>query len=564
MNQLYSVNQIFLNKLTGIIEDNLENEQFGVEEVSREMGLTYSKINRKLKSMANQSLAQFIREIRLKRAMEMLQQNEVTASEIAYKVGFGSPTYFNKCFHDYYGFPPGDVKKREISIPNLKKITTHETDPAPKSTKPAFLTSLFIKSKRKGFRLLAFILILIGLLVTILFISSYLFNQSLFKRTNASTLNKSIAVLPFKNLSDNKENQYFADGVMEGVLNNLFRIREFKVISRTSVEQFRESTLSSPQIAEKLGVNYLLEGSVARDTNQVRIFVQLIDARQDQHIWSEEFDRKLTDIFIIQSDIAKQIASELQVVLSAKEIENIEKIPTKNPEAYNLYLKGRFFWKWRTQEGLNTSVTYFEKAIVADPGYALAYAGLADAYFIQAWWGWSSRMEGYDRAKKTALRALELDKNLAEAHATLGDILAWSDWKWEEARKELQLAIELNPNYVTAHHYYSELHDILGENEEARAQINRALELDPFYPILYGLSAIYYCHMGKYEKSLEECRKEEEFDPGYVRVYWNNLFIYLKRGEDLKAFECIQKIMQKDTLTLKYIQPLKVFTKSPD
>jgi tetratricopeptide (TPR) repeat protein len=285
----------------------------------------------------------------------------------------------------------------------------------------------------------------------------------------------------------------------------------------------------------------------------VRITVQLIDAKTDVHLWSEIYDRDISDIFSIESEVAQNVARELKATLTANEKGQIEKSATNNPEAYNLYLQGRFFWNKRTEEGIKRSLEYFEKAVAADTAYALAYAGLADAYFIQAYWGWSTREKGYAKAKEYALRALKIDKNLVEAHATLGWLYCWNEWKWEDSRKELKLATELNPNYANAHQYYSELLDILRENREARRQINLAIELDPFIPVYHWQSSFCFYDEGKFNESLNEWRKLQEIDPDYADLPWYFFYVYVKQNDDLKAVAQLQQIILKDSLTIKYV-----------
>jgi len=552
MNQIPSMDQVFLRKLTDIIEANLQNEQFGVAEISREMGMSRSGIHRKLKSFTNKSLTQYIREYRLQKAMEMLRHHEATAAEIAFRVGFGSPAYFNKCFHKYYGYPPGEVKKMDIY----------------KSDNPLFEpeTALLKQNnrKKKTFTILSVSFFAILILLLLFYFSDVsFFKNSIIGRTDLiKDPDKSIIVIPFNNLSDDPENQYFADGIMEDILNNLFRIRDIRVVSRTTAEHFRESNLTTPEIAEQLNVGYVLEGSVLKQENKARIFIQLIDARRDQHIWSKKYDRELTDIFTVQSDIAKNIAHELEAALSDKEVEQIEKVYTKSSEAYDLYLMGRFFWNKRTEEGLKKSIEYFEKSVAADPDYALPYAGLADAYFIFTWYGWYPKVEGYAKAREYAFRAIEIDNDLAEAHATLGSLIGWSEYKWEEARKELLLAVELNPNYAMARSYYSELLNTVGQNDEAREQINIAIEFDPFFRVFRSLSGMYYYHEGKLEKSLDEYRKAQELFP-YDRDFWLCFDIYTIQGEDIKAVETLQQIMLMDTSTIIYAKEVKdIYNKS--
>jgi TolB-like protein len=363
-------------------------------------------------------------------------------------------------------------------------------------------------------------------------------------------LEKSIAVLPFRNLSNDSTQLYFSDGIVEAILNYLSKVGELKVISSTSTKRYRDTELSIKEIARELGVASILEGSVQKIGNNVRITAQLIEAKTDVHLWSEIYDKDLSDIFSIQSEVAQNVAKELKATLTSIEKEQIKKYQTEDPEAYNLYLQGRFFVEKRTEAGLRKSIEYFEKAVAIDPNYALDYAGLADAYFLLPWYSQMPRLEGFTKSKEYVNKALSIDKNLAEAHSVLGGILTYDEWKWEEARKELQLAIELNPNFVTAHSYYSELLNILRENTEARKQINIALELDPFFRLLHGLSGIYYYNEGKFKESLASYMKAIELTSDSTNL-WPLYSNYVRLGEDLKAVDVLQKILLRDSLTAK-------------
>ena len=391
-------------------------------------------------------------------------------------------------------------------------------------------------------------IIISSLIILAMIVFGYFFIP---KHPNSSKpFEKSIAVLPFTNLSDDPEQEYFSDGIVDAILDHLFKIGELKVTSGTSTKKYKKTELTVKEIGRELGVSSILEGSVQKIGNNVRITAQLIDARTDIHLWSETYDRNISDIFTIQSEVAQNVARELKATLTLKEKGQIEKNQTNNVEAYNLYLQGRFFWDTRTKNGLNRSIEYFEKAITIDPDYALAYAGLADSYFIQAYWGWIPWNEGVVKSKKAVLLALDFDKNLAEAHTVLGALLNYKEWKWEDARKELQIAIELNPNFVTAHHYYSELLNILRQNDEARKQINIALQLDPFLPVLHRLSLDYFYAEGKLKESLDECFTLQELDPEYSNrsLYRAEFIIYYKQKEDVKALVALQKYLYMDTL----------------
>lgn len=387
--------------------------------------------------------------------------------------------------------------------------------------------------------------------ISIVVIIGLLMINILSREKKFEELERSIAVLPFENLSSDEEQAWFSDGITDVIINQLSKISSYRVIGRTSTLKYKEEKKSIPEIGEELGVNYIIEGTVQRQEKEMRISVQLVRVLNEDHIWSDLYDRDLKDIFTVQTDIAKRIAEELKTALTPEEKERVEKKYTDNPEAYNLYLKGRFFWGRRTEEGLSKSVEYFKEAIALDPDYALAYAGLADAYFIQGYWGWLTKEEGFALAEETVLKALEIDNNLAEAHTVRGALYNYKEWNWEKAYEELELAVNLDPNFVTAHHYFSELLDILGENIKAREQIDRAIELDPFLPVLRALSARYFYNEGRLENSFDEYNTLQELDPGYgnVAVSQGKFYIHMMKNEDLKAFEELKKVLKIDSST---------------
>ncbi len=525
--------QAFLNRLTEITEANLTNDQFGVNKLARELGMSRSYVHRRLKSITNQSISQFICSVRLNEAMKMLEQNEASSAEIAYKVGFSSPAYFNHCFHEHFGFTPGEAKKQNLADFNSEKDTELQVKEGKKLRIIRFKKLIF-----------AFTGGVLALLVFYLIYNSF-YSKSLFWKAK-SQAEKSIIVLPFKNLSTELNNQYFADGISEDILNHLTKITDFKVVSRTSAEQFRESLLSSTEIAKKMKVNYILEGSVRRQGENVRISVQLIDARRDQHLWSENYDRQVADIFVIQSDIAKSVADKLRSILSPEEIKQIEKQPTRNAVAYDYYLMGRYFWNNRIQSSLEKSAKYFEKAIEIDSNYALAYAGLADTYYARAFWGWIPREAGYEKARKMAELALQMDSNLPEAYAVLGIVSYFGYWEWEEARKLFEQALKIDSNCMVAHLYYSSLLDILGEPEKARKHINRAIELEPFFSLPFHMSGIYYYNEKNYTESANAFQRSIELEPDNLLSYKSLFFTLLKIGNDELTTQNLQKICALD------------------
>src|SRR5262245_32648185 len=265
---------------------------------------------------------------------------------------------------------------------------------------------------------------------------------------------KSIAVLPFENLSSDKENAYLADGIQEEILTRLAKIADLKVISRTSTLHYKSAPENLSQIAQQLGVAHVVEGGVQKSGEAVRVNVQLINALTDAHLWAETYDRKLTDAFAIETDIAKAIAEKLQAKISGRESDAISQHPTEDSEAHQLYLKGRYFWNKRSADGLRTAINYFSQAIDKDPAYALAYAGLADAYAVLPNYSQTSGREAYPKAEAAAVKALELDDGLAEAHIALANVRLWHRWG-NGAEAEFRKGLQLDPNYSTGHQWYS-------------------------------------------------------------------------------------------------------------
>src|ERR1700757_3566989 len=335
-----------------------------------------------------------------------------------------------------------------------------------------------------------------------------------------SITQKWIAVLPFDNLSRDPDNAYFAEGVQDEILTRLAKVADLKVISRTSTQHFKSAPENLPEIAKQLGVANILEGSVQKAADQVRVNVQLINAMTDAHVWADTYDRKLTDIFAVESEIAKTIAETLQVKLSGAEKSSIAKAPTANPEAYELYLKGRFFWNKRTGDDLRKSIEYLKQAIAKDPGYALAYAALADSYGLLRFYGGASPAESVVPAQAAAKKALELDDSLAEAHASLG-LIATEELEVNRAVNELERAIQLNPNYATAHHWLGLALATLRQSDRSIGELKRALELDPLSMIINADLSIIYLYAHRYDDAEAQARKTLEIDSrSFVAHYY--------------------------------------------
>lgn len=514
--------QTFLIRLTQITKENLTNNQFGVCELAKEMGMSRSHLHRKIKTINNQSLSQFIREIRLKVASDLLKENKLTISEIAYDVGFGSPSYFIKCFHEYFGFPPGEYLKytsenMELHNGNL----AHEYDKSSKSKNSYFLKVLYS---------IVAIFVAVSLVVVI-----YLINQN---RTDVSHLlptEKSIAVLPLKILGAEPETQILADGVMEDILTRLSHIEKFTVKSRNSSEIYRNSTKTTPQIATELGVSYLLEGTIMKEGESVRLYIQLIDAVNDKHVWSKQYDRDLIGIFSFISQVSKQIASSMETVISATEMHQLEKVYTENTEAYLLYQKGRHFWHRRSEDNLKLSINYFNQALELDSGFALAYSGLANVYMILPFHTSFPNESAYNKTIEYASKALAIDNNLDEPHVAIASAEMYYRLNWNTVEKEFLKAMKLNPNNAEAYQFYAEYLHLICEHSEARINANRAIELDPNTSMKYWVSSFLYYDEGKFDESIKAALQMLEFGEklnwAYRMIFQN--YIHLKN--DSKA-----------------------------
>jgi TolB-like protein/AraC-like DNA-binding protein/Tfp pilus assembly protein PilF len=441
--------QIFIRKLTEIILANLEDENFGIKELSRETALSQRNINKKLKSISGKTLSQFIRETRLQKAMEMLQNGNVTASEVTYKVGFSSPTYFNTCFHEYFGYSPGTVKKADFETPG-------ELNPAQPS-KEKF-------KKGNAGKIVIYIFALLLIFTVIVFLGYSFFSKTTkdYVGNPVAGTEKSIAVLPFNNQSDSTTNQYFIDGVMEEILTNLSRIHDLRVVSRTSVEQFRESKTSTSEIAKKLHVDYVVEGSGQKYGNSLSLRVQLIDASKDKHIWAESYEQEIgetKDIFKIQSRIAQSIAAELKATITPEEKKLIDKIPTTNLTAYDFYLKAEDEvmgqWPEFKPEAARRKEVLLHKALKCDSTYAQAYASLAGILWIKIDRDSSiTDINIFNKYVDSMLvltnTALSYDDKLAEAYNIRGVYYGYKG-SAKKAGEEYDKAIRINPNYGRAY-----------------------------------------------------------------------------------------------------------------
>ncbi len=359
-------------------------------------------------------------------------------------------------------------------------------------------------------------------LLLMLLAGYFIFNFTGFgKKVRHRSIEKSVAVLPFINMSNDQEQEYFSDGLTEDIITQLAKIKALKVISRTSVMQYKKNPKPIKEMAEELNVAAILEGSVQRSGDQVRITAQLINAATDEHLWAESYDRPIKDIFNVQSDVAKQIASALKATFSASEKSNIEKVPTSNIVAYNLYLKAKFNVVINSKESYRRSVLILSQAIELDKDFAPAYAELANCYSLIAYYQYDlyKPQEAWQLAKQSALKAFALDSTLAESYDALAYIVRTYDWNWAEAEKKWKKAIELNPNSSRSYHRYALLLGLQGRFDESIAKAKHALQLDPLNLSLIVDKARMHYYAGQMDKSIELANSSFDLDRDY-RPAW--------------------------------------------
>jgi TolB-like protein/DNA-binding winged helix-turn-helix (wHTH) protein/Flp pilus assembly protein TadD len=352
---------------------------------------------------------------------------------------------------------------------------------------------------------------------------------------------RSLAVLPLQNLSPDPEQEYFSDGMTDALITSLAQIGSLKVISRTSSMQYKQSHKSLPEIARELNVDGIVEGTVQRSGYHVRITAQLIDARHDQHLWAESYESDLRDVVALQDKVSSAIAKEIRINVRPEKSSPLPSAPVINREAYELYLKGRYFWNKRNAEGFKKALDYFQQAVERDPGYAPAYAGLADTYSLLGAAGYDlmSRAEAMEKARSAAQKALLIDGALAEAHASLAYVTYSYDWNWVGAGKEFERAIALDPNYPTAHQWYSEYLDDLGRGEEALVEAQTALTLDPLSINANHQLARAQYFVRRWDQAIDTTQKTLEMDPNFAIAHLRLGRAYAAKGlypEAIKQF----------------------------
>jgi serine/threonine-protein kinase len=355
---------------------------------------------------------------------------------------------------------------------------------------------------------------------------------------------QAIAVLPFVNVGADPSTEYLCDGITESIINNLSQLTNLAVMSRSSVFRYKRPDIDPLTVGRELNVQAVLMGRVTHRGKELSVSAELVDTRTNHQIWGEQYNRNLSDVMAIQEQISQEISDKLRVRLSGEDKKRLNKRPTENVEAYALYLKGRYQWNKQTLDGMETGIQFFQQAIQKDPRYAVAYTGLADAYALLADYNVLAAKEVMPRAKTAAMKALEINDTISEAHASLGWAKLTLDWDWPGAERELHRSLELNPNYATAHQWYAQYLTTMGRGEEARAKMKRALELEPAsLPISVAMAATQY-YARQYDQAIEQCRRAVLMDPQFIGAHVFLARAFEQKGSYAEAIAELKQALQ--------------------
>ena len=518
----------FLNQLKTVVEKNISNEQFGVSELAEEMNMSRSNLLRKVKKLTNLSVSQLIRDLRLAFAMDLLRKSSLNVSEVSHQVGFSSTSYFIKCFREQYGYPPGEVGKHDTA-----EVNTAPDFPIAKVT-----------SKRRNFIFPGAAVLVIVMIIGLLFYFTTSFTSA--------PKEKSIVVLPFKNESNDSSNIYLINGLMESTLNNLQQLKELRVLSRTSGEKYRNSSRSIPEMAKELNVSYFVEGSGQKIGDRIVLNIQLIDGTNDKHLWAKQYRRETKDIFELQQEIAKNIAAEIQVIITPDEENRIKKIPTDNLAAYDLYLKGKDLFYQSSTESLQKSIPYFKEAIELDNEFALAYANATmvfyylDIFHIDKKYG----KEISDYADK----ALLFDPKSGESLVAKGLSYAYKA-EYKQAVPYLEKALQYNPHSGIVIHFLTEFYSIHVPNPSKYLEYAIKGATQDSVSADSSTRSFKYFHLsnaliqaGFVDESIKYINKSVAYDPhSPFSAYVKALFMYAKDKDIKKARDLVIKEWKKDT-----------------
>jgi TolB-like protein/AraC-like DNA-binding protein/Tfp pilus assembly protein PilF len=528
----------FLQKVVAVIQENISDEAFGVTELAEAVHMSRSNLLRKIKQETGVSVSVFIRNVKLQQANELLKKKELTVSEISYKVGFGSTSYFTKCFRELYGKTPGEL--------------LNESEQAEEKSSEAIVKNPEKKNSFKYYAFFGFLLIIPAAALAIYFF---------YKPTSRTKiqLSKSLAVLPFKNDSPDSSNIYFMNGLREAILDNFQKIEDLKVTSRTTVEQYRNISKSIPELSEELGVSYFIEGSGQKMGNEIVLTIQLIEAPSDKHLWSKRYKRELKDIFELQADVAKSIAAEINAIITPEEQERIEKIPTNNLVAYDYYLKGLSLLNDETGEGLEEGIIQFKKAIQEDAQFANAYAYIAVSYYYLD--VFQQQKQHTELLKQYADKAMELEPEMGEsliAHA----LYFMQIKEYQKAVETFEKVLAYYPNIAWIHNFMSDIYAyVMPDTEKYLKHALQGIQVAAAGNDSIATS-ITYLHLsnalvqtGFLDEAEKYVKKSLAYNP--KNHYSQYLQVYIKLGQDFDLEETkasLIKIYEQDTNKLDVIQ----------
>ncbi len=530
----HSIENDFLSRITEIIMDNLSDEQFGVSELARETGMSRSNLLRKVKKLTNSSVSQFIRQVRLKQAREMLKQTSLTVSEVSYNVGFSSTSYFIKCFHDYFGYTPGEVGNSEPDEGG---------------------------SPEKSFSRKKWMVVIIGPAILIVLIAIILFIIVKPFSPGQNDLEKSIAVLPFINDSNDSTNVYIINGLMESILENLQQIEDLRVISRTSVEKYRNHPEIISKIARELNVNYIVEGSGQKNGDKILLNIQLIEAPNDRHLWARRYNRETRDIFNMQKEIAKSIADEIKVIITPDEEERINKDPTDNLVAYDYYLKGLDLFYKGTSEGWEEAIVFYKKAIENDDEFALAYADIAISYYLLDMF--QAEKKNSDQINYYADKALVFDSKLPQSLIAKA-LFYIHNKEYGLAVTYLEKALKYNPNSALVINILSDFYaNTIPDTKKYLEYALKGIALD--IAANDSITASYiYLHVsnalvqaGFINEAEIYINKSLEYNPDNLYSELVKAYVLFARNRDLQQTkEMLIDILKRDTTRLDLVQEI--------
>ena len=344
----------------------------------------------------------------------------------------------------------------------------------------------------------------------------------LLPRVSAHKVDKSIAVLPFENASNEPNTEYLSEGISEALINSLSELQQLRVIARPTAFRYKAKDVDPRQVGRELGVAAVLTGKVRQMQDALNVQVDLVDAVTGAQIWGAGYDRKIADLVAVKQAIAQEVTAKLKLKLSSEEQRRLVKRDSTNPEAYQSYLRGRYFWNKRTSDGIKQAIDYFQQSIERDPNFALGYVGLADSYIGLTFYNFAAPHEAMPKAKESAIKALALDNTLAEAHTSLAHVLTNYDWNWSEAEKEFKRSIELKPDNATAHQWYA-IHYLTatGRLEEAVQEMKKALELEPASLVMNTFMGATFYYAGRYDEAIDQCRRTIQMDPNFAVAHWH-------------------------------------------